>query len=73
MASIKLRTDWDAGRTRRAAKVAGDNDQVRRLLSIAAVYEGLSREDAARLGGHGSPNAAATGCIGSTRRGLRGW
>ena len=51
MASIKLRADWDAVRTRRAAKVAGDSDQVRRLLAIAAVYEGMSREDAARLGG----------------------
>jgi hypothetical protein len=37
MASIKLRVDWDAARTRRAAKVAGDSDHVRRLLSIAAV------------------------------------
>lgn len=51
MASIKLRADWDAGRTRRAAKAAGDSGQVRRVLAIAAVYEGLSREDAARLGG----------------------
>ena len=51
MASIKLRADWDAGRTRRAAKAAGDSGQVRRLLAIGAVYEGLSREDAARLGG----------------------
>ena len=50
MGSIKLRADWDAVRTRRAAKVAGDSDQVRRLLAIAAVYEGMSREDAARLG-----------------------
>ena len=51
MASIKLRADWDAARTRRAAKAAGDSGQVRRLLAIGAVYEGLSREDAARLGG----------------------
>ena len=51
MASIELRTDWDAARTRWAARAAGDGDQVRRLLAIAAVYEGLSREDAARLGG----------------------
>ena len=51
MASIKLREDWDAARTRGAARAAGDSDQVRRLLAIAAVYEGLSREDAARLGG----------------------
>ncbi len=51
MGSVRLRSDFDAGQVRRLAKAACDVDQVRRLLSIAAVYEGMSREDAARLGG----------------------
>jgi transposase len=33
------------------AREAGDADQARRLLAIAAVYEGMSREAAARLAG----------------------
>ena len=51
MGSVRLRADFDAARVRRLAKTADDADQVRRLLSIAAVYDGMSREDAARIGG----------------------
>jgi transposase len=51
MPSVGLRGDYDARSVRELAKGAGDGDQVRRLLAIAAVYEGMSREDAARLGG----------------------
>jgi transposase len=51
MGSVRLRSDFDAGQVRRLAKMAEDAAQVRRLLSIAAVYEGMSREDAARIGG----------------------
>src|SRR5512134_2419342 len=51
MAAISLRADWDAERVRRAARLAEDAGQVRRLLSIAAIYDGMSWAAAARLGG----------------------
>jgi hypothetical protein len=51
MPGIGLRADWDAERVRRAARLATDAGQVRRLLSIAAIYDGMSRAEAARLSG----------------------
>ncbi len=48
---ISLRDDYDAGACRGLAKASKDVSQSRRLLSIAAVYEGASRADAARVGG----------------------
>ena len=51
MGSVRLRADCDAVQVRRLARTAEDPDQVRRLLAIAAVYDGMSRQDAARLGG----------------------
>jgi transposase len=50
MPSVRLREDWDAARVRAAARAARDADQVRRLLAIAAVYEGQNRSEAARVG-----------------------
>ncbi len=51
MPALPLRTDYDAGSMRATARVAFDADQVRRLLAIAAVYDGLDRAAAAALGG----------------------
>jgi len=51
MSSVPLRGDFDAAAVRRLAREAVDADQARRLLAIAAVYEGMSRADAARIGG----------------------
>ena len=51
MTSVVLRDDFDAAAVRRLARDADDADQARRLLAIAAVYEGMSRADAARMGG----------------------
>ena len=51
MASVVLRDDFDAASVRRLARDAEDAGQARRLLAIAAVYEGMSRADAARIGG----------------------
>ena len=51
MASVRLRVDFDAASVRRLAREAGDADQARRLLAIAAVYEGMSRQAAARVAG----------------------
>ena len=49
--AIAVRTDFTAGEVRRLAKRAKDAAQARRLLAIAAVLDGASREDAARIGG----------------------
>jgi len=49
--AIAVRMDFTAGEVRRVAKQAKDSGQARRLLAIAAVLEGASREDAAKIGG----------------------
>jgi transposase len=48
---IPLRTDFDAAQLRAIAKRTRDAPQARRLLALAAVYEGASRTEAARIGG----------------------
>ena len=48
---ILLRTDYDALQVRMAAKTAKDGPQVRRLLALAAIYDGGTRNEAARIGG----------------------
>jgi len=50
-APIDLREDFAAETLRRMATGVKDANQARRLLALAAVYEGMSREDAARIGG----------------------
>jgi transposase len=47
---IALRTDFDAATVRAAARKSKDGAQARRLLALAAIYEGSSRTEAARLG-----------------------
>src|SRR3954453_14630915 len=49
-AAVGLRPDWDAKRVRMAVREAEDADQARRLLAIAAAYEGQDRAAAAKLG-----------------------
>ena len=50
-APIDLREDFAAETLRRMDTAVKDASQARRLLALAAVYEGMSREDAARIGG----------------------
>src|SRR6266704_6619030 len=50
-AAVGLRDDFTAPDLRRLAAKAKDADQVRRLLALAAVYDGMDREMAARIGG----------------------
>jgi transposase len=52
-AAIELRNDYAAEDLRLLAKASRDADQTRRLLSLAAIYDGGSRADAARIGGVG--------------------
>ena len=50
-AAIPLRNDCDAYELRVLAGKVKDANQARRLLAIATVYEGMDREEAARVGG----------------------
>ena len=52
-APIELRSDFDGDGLRRIARASKDGRQVRRLLALAAIYDGGSRSEAARLGGVG--------------------
>src|SRR5260370_38312797 len=49
--AIAVRTDFTAGEVRRFAQRVKNAAQARRLLAIAAVLDGASREDAAKIGG----------------------
>lgn len=49
--AVRLRDDFTALEVRALAARSKNGAQVRRLLSIAAVYDGLDRGDAARIGG----------------------
>jgi len=48
---IALRDDYDSIQLRRLAKASRDPRQVCRLLALAAAYDGMSRTDAAKVGG----------------------
>ena len=49
--ALAVRSDFTAGDVRGFARRAKDAAQTRRLLAIAAVLDGASREDAAKIGG----------------------
>jgi len=49
--TVPIRSDFDAAALRRIAKRCTDNRQIRRLLALAAVYDGMNRTEAARVGG----------------------
>ncbi len=48
---IALRDDYDSLQLRSLAKASRDPRQVRRLLALAAVYDGMNRTEAAKVGG----------------------
>lgn len=50
-ARIALRTDFTAPDLRKLAAQGSNANQSRRLLSLAAVYDGMDRANAARIGG----------------------
>src|ERR671927_1832010 len=52
-APVRLRSDFDAARLRALAKRSRDPDQTRRLLALAAIYDGHPRSHAAQLAGVG--------------------
>lgn len=49
--AVQLRSDFDAATLRRLARRCGNARQAGRLLALAAVYDGMSRTEAARVGG----------------------
>ena len=50
-AAVAVRDDFEAEELRSLAGSVKDANQARRLLAIAAVYDGMDREEAARIGG----------------------
>jgi len=48
---IPLRSDFDAAALRGLARKTKDAPQARRLLALAAIYDGASRVEAAQIGG----------------------
>src|SRR5437588_12165376 len=69
-AAVRVRRDYEAAQIRVLAKRSKDAAQTRRLLALAAIYDGGSRTEAARIGGVGLQtvrdwvlafNAGATG------------
>jgi transposase len=47
---VALRRDYDGTALRVLARTSKDGPQTRRLLALAAIYEGASRTEAARIG-----------------------
>jgi len=60
-AAIDLRSDFDGDGLRRLARASRDGRQVRRLLALAAIYDGGTRSEAARIGGLGLSDRARLG------------
>src|SRR5438067_9667505 len=52
-AAIGVRGDYDTARLRELAKRSEDANQTRRWLALAAIYDGGSRTEAAKIGGVG--------------------
>lgn len=74
---IALRTDFDAASVRKAARQSKDGAQTRRLLALAAIYDGASRTESAQIGKTVCPplragwlalHCASEGCSGGPSR-----
>src|SRR5260221_14370271 len=50
-APTPLRQDFDASQLRGLARKTKDGPQARRLLALAAIYNGATRTEAAKIGG----------------------
>ena len=51
--AVGVRGDYEAAQLRELAKRSEDANQTRRLLTLAAIYDGGSRTEAAKIGGVG--------------------
>src|SRR5260370_36263244 len=52
-APIPLRQDFDVSQLRSLSRRTKDGPQARRLLALAAIYDGATRTEAAKIGGVG--------------------
>jgi transposase len=68
-APIPLRRDFDASQLRGFARKTKDGPQARRLLALAAIYDGGKRTEAAKIGGVGL-QIIRDWCYASTHEGL---
>ena len=59
--AVGVRGDYAAAQLRALAKRSEDANQTRRLLALAAIYDGGSRSEAAKIGGVGC-RLCGTGC-----------
>ena len=59
--AVRLREDYSAAELRVLARRSKDVNQSRRLLSLAAVRDGMDRGGAAKIGRDGPPDAARLG------------
>jgi transposase len=50
---VALRGDFKASQLRGLARKTKDGPQARRLLAVAAIYDGATRTEAAKIGGVG--------------------
>jgi hypothetical protein len=50
-AAVGLRGDYDGRALRTAARRSKDGPQARRLLALAAIHDGATRTEAAKIGG----------------------
>ena len=69
--------DWDAVQIRAAVRAAQDADEVRRLLAIAAMYDGKDRASASQIGAmdrsvRWTDRRCAIGCTVSTPKATPG-
>ena len=68
-APIPLRRDFDAPQLRRLAKKTKGGPQARRLLALAAIYDGAARTEAAKIAASGF-RSSGTGYCTSTSAAL---
>ena len=61
---IPLRVDFEAVQLRGLARKTKDGPQARRLLALAAIYDGATRTEAAKAGS--GFRSSGIGCCGST-------
>ncbi len=70
-AAVGGRDDYDASPLCSLSRTSEDLRQVRRLLSLACVHDGMSRADAAKMGGVARQSLRDRG-TGSTKPGPKG-
>jgi hypothetical protein len=71
-AAVRVRGDYEAAQIRVLAKRSKNAAQTRRLLALAAIYDGGSRTEAARIGVSGCKRCGTGYCL-STPRGHPAW